>query len=236
MVSVVPCRSTRTIEAVRLATPSAVGSSGLSGKTSKITRPTMSRRSVRVARRYPSLTATIRRSRSTASRLPGACSKSSRKSGPAAGTAGVPTVDRGASISMGEMVTVAPTTRSPASKREETRTSNHRSVSWLGQGIRSATGVGSLPARAVRMASATRSASGSSARAQAVRYETPTPARAGSPPLARQKSSQAPFTQTITPSASRRATSTVGSRSAGGTGRDPGTGPPVHSTPDGAST
>ncbi len=59
------------------------------------------------------------------------------------------------------------------------------------------------------MAPATSRATGSSpAAAQAWRYDTPRPVRAGSPPLAAAKACQAWLTQAITPSRSSSATST----------------------------
>jgi hypothetical protein len=50
---------TRSSDARKLLTPVAAGSSGLSGKTSKMPRPTISSRFVMVAARYASLTATM---------------------------------------------------------------------------------------------------------------------------------------------------------------------------------
>ena len=78
--SPVRSRSTRMSDALRLRAPSVAGSSGLSGKTSKSGRPTRPERSVRVAARYESLTATMTRLRSMTRYFSGSASKSARKS------------------------------------------------------------------------------------------------------------------------------------------------------------
>ena len=81
--------TTRSIEARRVLTPLAAGSSGLSGKTSNNPRPRMASRSVIVARRYASLTATIvnRGGRSTRNGA-GDAWKSASKSGSLGGKGG----------------------------------------------------------------------------------------------------------------------------------------------------
>src|SRR5436305_8400192 len=62
MTSAVRLVFTRSSEARKLRTPSAAGSFGSSGNTSNSFRPMMSERSVIVARKYASLTATIENS------------------------------------------------------------------------------------------------------------------------------------------------------------------------------
>src|SRR3954471_8950442 len=85
-----PVSSTVFSEARRLLTPSACGSSGLSGKTSKSPRPTISSRRVSVASRYAPVTPTMRNSRSSTSMGTGACSNSARRSG----SSNAPPIDR----------------------------------------------------------------------------------------------------------------------------------------------
>ncbi len=115
-----------------------------------------------------------------------------------------------------DRVTVAPTHRPWSSNREEISTLNQRSVAGLWQGTSTVIGPGRSPTSAARMAPATSAATGSfPAPAQACRYDTPVPMRAGSPPLAAAKACHAALTQVITPSRSSSATSTPTSGPAG---------------------